>query len=90
MTPEERDELIDLYADDALPQAWQTRLEADPGAVREAEELRAISQRLRDAPAERPDDWFAERALDRLLREHAQADGQEARPQRIEGLKIPR
>ncbi len=72
MTPDERDELTDLYADDALPQAWQTRLETDPAAVREAEELRAVSQRLRDAPAERPDDWFAERALDRLLREHAQ------------------
>ncbi len=72
MTSEERDELIDLYADDALPQALQTRLETDPAAVREAEELRAISQRLRDTPAERPDDWFAERALDRLLREHAQ------------------
>ncbi len=72
MTPDERDELIDLYADDALPQALQARLETDPAAVREAEELRAVSQRLRDAPAERPDDWFAERALDRLLREHAQ------------------
>lgn len=72
MTPEERNELIDLYADDALPQALQARLETDPAAVREAEALRAISQRLRDAPADRPDDWFAERALDRLLREHAQ------------------
>ena len=72
MTPEERDELIDLYADDALPLALQTRLETDPAAVHEAEALRAVSQRLRDAPAERPDDWFAERALDRLLREHAQ------------------
>ncbi len=72
MTPDERDELIDLYADDALPLALQARLETDPAAVREAEALRAISQRLRDAPAERPDDWFAERALDRLLREHAQ------------------
>jgi len=90
MTPDERDELIDLYADDALPSALRARLETDPAAVREAEELRAISQRLRDAPAERPDNWFAERALDRLLREHAQADGQEARPQRAEGLKTPR
>lgn len=72
MTPDERDELIDLYADDTLPSALRARLETDPAAVREAEELRAVSQRLRDTPAERPDDWFAERALDRLLREHAQ------------------
>ena len=72
MTPDERDELIDLYADDALPQALQTRLETDPAAVCEAEALRAVSLRLKDAPAERPDAWFAERALDRLLREHAQ------------------
>lgn len=72
MTPEERDELIDLYADDALPSALRARLETDPAAVREADTLRAAVQRLRDASAERPDDWFAERALDRLLREHAQ------------------
>ena len=73
MTPDERDELIDLYADDALPQALQTRLETDPAAVCEAEaNCGPVSLRLKDAPAERPDAWFAERALDRLLREHAQ------------------
>lgn len=73
MTEDERDELIDLSVDDALPEALKARVEADPEALREAAALRAVARRLQAAPADRPDDWFVERALNALLREHAQA-----------------
>ena len=83
MTPDEQKELeqrelIDLYADDALPEALRAGVEAylerRPDAAREADALRILAARLRAAPAERPDAWFAERALDRLLREHSEAE----------------
>jgi len=35
--------------------------------------LQAAVTRLKGMPTERPDAWFAERTLDRLLREHAAA-----------------
>ncbi len=77
MTEDERDELIDLYVDDALPEALRARVEgylaAHPDAAREVAALRATIARLQAAPAERPDDWFVERALDRLLHEHREA-----------------
>ena len=77
MTQAERDELIDLYVDDALPEALRatvdTYLAAHSEAAAEAQTLQAAIRRLKTAPSDRPDTWFTERALDRLLREHAQA-----------------
>ena len=76
MTEDERDELIDLYIDDALPEALRARveehLEGHPEEAAAVTALRAAVARLQAAPAERPDGWFVERALDRLLREHAE------------------
>ncbi len=77
MTQAERDELLDLYADDALPESLRGSIEVylanHPEAAAEAAALQAAIRRLKSAPGERPDAWFAERALDRLLREHAEA-----------------
>ncbi|MBV9848796.1 MAG: hypothetical protein JO250_03825 [Armatimonadetes bacterium] len=77
MTEEEWNELVDLYIADELPGAlWahvETYLVAHPDAARDAESLRAALNRLRAAPAERPDGWFTERLLDTLLREHTAA-----------------
>lgn len=77
MTEDERDELIDLYVDNALPEALRARVEdylaAHPDAAATAAALRATIARLHSASAERPDAWFVERALDRLLREHSEA-----------------
>lgn len=74
---EERDEWIDLFVDDALPEALRARamqeIAADPALAAEVAALQRVAARLRDVPAERPDTWFAERTLDCLLREHAQA-----------------
>ncbi len=87
MTEDERDELIDLYVDDALPKALKARVESDPDALREAAALQATARRLQMAPTDRPDGWFAERALDALLREHAQTASEE---DTSEGLKTAR
>lgn len=77
MTDAERDELIDLYVDDALPDVLRRSVEAylaaHPEAAAEAASLQAAVRRLNSAPGDRPDAWFTERALDRLLREHAAA-----------------
>ena len=77
MTDAERDELIDLFMDDALPEALRARVEthlaSHPEAAADAATLQATVQQLKAAPSERPDAWFVERALDRLLREHAEA-----------------
>ena len=77
MTEDERDDLLDLYVDDALPEALRARVEdylaTHPDAAREVAALRATAARLQAAPQERPDGWFVERALDRLLHEHAEA-----------------
>ena len=82
MTHAEHDALIDLYIDDALPEALcestEAYLAAHSEAAAEAAALRTAISRLKSAPAERPDAWFAERALDRLLREHAEAQPAEA------------
>jgi anti-sigma factor RsiW len=81
MTQAERDELIDLYVDDALPEALRATVEAHlaahPEAAADAATLRATISRLKSAPSDRPDTWFVERALDRLLREHAEAQDTE-------------
>ena len=77
MTDAKRLELLDLYVDDALPQALRSSVEADlaanPEAAAEAHALQAAVSRLKAMPTERPDAWFTERTLDRLLREHAAA-----------------
>ncbi len=77
MTEAERDELIDLYVDDALPESLQAKVDdylaAHPQAAAEAAALRSAMQRLQAAPRDRPDAWFVERALDRLLQEHSGA-----------------
>ena len=77
MTNAERDELTDLYVDDALPETLratvETFLAAYPEAAAEAAALQATVRRLKAAPSDRPDAWFTERALDRLLREHVEA-----------------
>ena len=77
MTDEELSELVDLSIDGDLPLALRGHVEAylatHPEAARDADRLRETVARLRAAPAERPDDWFVERTLDRLLQEHAAA-----------------
>ena len=77
MTEDERDELIDLYVDDALPGALRARVEdylaGHPDEAATVAALRATVARLQDTPTDRPDAWFVERALDRLLREHSEA-----------------
>jgi anti-sigma factor RsiW len=77
MTEDERDELIDLYVDDALPEALRAHVEdylaEHPDAAATVAALRATAARLRAASPDRPDAWFVERALDRLLREHSEA-----------------
>ena len=82
MTDEELAELIDLSVDDALPLALRRHVEAylaaHPEAAQDAQRLRQTVARLRAAPAERPDAWFVERTLDRLLHEHAAAQSPEA------------
>ena len=82
MTNEELAELIDMSIDDALPSALRGHVEAylaaHPEAARDAERLRETVARLRAAPTERPDDWFIERTLDRLLQEHTAAQSHEA------------
>ena len=82
MTEAERDELLGLYIDDALPEALRASIEAHfaahPEAAADAATLQAAVSRLKSMPVERPDAWFAERTLDRLLREHAAAQEQTA------------
>jgi len=77
MTDAERLELLDLYIDDALPQALRasvdTYLAANPDAAAEVRALQEAAARLKAMPSERPDAWFTERTLNRLLREHAAA-----------------
>ena len=77
MTQAERDDLLDLYIDNALPEALRAGVEAHlaahPEAAADASTLQAAVSRLQNTQGERPDTWFTERTLDRLLREHAAA-----------------
>ena len=77
MTENERDELIDLYVDDALPESLRARVEeylnGHPAEADAVAALRRTVARLQAVPTERPDEWFVERVLDRLLREHSEA-----------------
>jgi anti-sigma factor RsiW len=92
MTQAERDELVDLSIDDALPEALRAATEAHLAAHLEAAAdavtLQAIVRRLKSAPSDRPDAWFAERALDRLLREHAEAQEAEQDTERLQMRRI--
>ncbi len=78
MTKEQRAELLDLYVDEALPEALREHVEAylaaHPEAQNDVATLQQTVARLNTATAERPDTWFAERTLDRLLREHSAAE----------------
>ncbi len=82
MTKAEQDELLDLYLDDTLPEALRASVEAHlaahPEAAADAASLQAAMSRLKAMPSERPDVWFTERTLDRLLREHAAAQETQA------------
>ncbi len=92
MTQAERDELIDLYVDDTLPEALRATVEAHlaahPEAAAETAALQAAISRLKSAPGDRPDTWFTERALDRLLREHAAAQETEQDTEVIHSRRI--
>lgn len=74
MTDDQQNDLIDLYVNDELPEALRAHVEAhlavDPEAAQDAASLQAAVAQLKAAPVSRPDDWFIERALDSLLREH--------------------
>ena len=74
MTEAERADLIDLYIAGELPEALRDRVEMDiaahPDAAGEVAALQATARRLQSLTHEKPDAWFVERALDRLLREH--------------------
>lgn len=79
MTDAERLELFDLFIDDTLPEALQASvnsyLAVNLEAAAEVHALQETVARLKAMPVERPDTWFTERTLDRLLREHAAAQG---------------
>jgi anti-sigma factor RsiW len=78
MTEDQKMELLDLYVDDMLPtglRVWvEDYLQSQPEAAQDVQSLRKAIARLQAAPTERPDSWFVERLLDRLLRENAEAD----------------
>ena len=80
MTQDELAELLDLYIDDTLPESLRSTVEAhlaaNSEAARDAASLQATVLRLQSAPRERPDAWFVERALDRLLQEHSAAQAE--------------
>jgi anti-sigma factor RsiW len=73
MTEEQITELLDLYADDALSAGLRAYVEeylqSQPQFAQDVQSLRATIHRLQEIPAERPDPWFVERLLDRLLRD---------------------
>lgn len=77
MTEDQQAELLDLYADNSLPAGLRAYVEeylqSDPDAAQDAESLRATVSRLQAVPSDRPESWFVERLLDRLLRDSAEA-----------------
>ncbi len=74
MTDTERDDLIDLYVNNELPEALRAHVEAHlaahPESAQDTASLQAALAQIKAMPLPRPDDWFVERALDSLLREH--------------------
>jgi len=77
MTEAERDDLIDLYVEGTLPEALhgfaEAYLASHPESAAEAAALQRTTHRLQALTPDKPDDWFVERTLDRLLREHSAA-----------------
>jgi len=77
MTEAERDDLIDLYVEGMLPEALhgfaEAYLASHPESAAEAAALQRTTHRLQALTPDKPDDWFVERTLDRLLREHSAA-----------------
>jgi len=77
MTEAERDDLIDLYVEGMLPEALhgfaEAYLASHPESAAEAAALQRTMHRLQALTPDKPDDWFVERTLDRLLREHSAA-----------------
>ena len=77
MTESERDDLIDLYVEGMLPEALhgfaEAYLASHPESAAEAAALQRTMHRLQALTPDKPDDWFVERTLDRLLREHSAA-----------------
>ena len=94
MTEDELADLLDLYIDNALPESLratvETYLAAHPQRAAETAALQATVQKLQTAPRDRPDAWFVERALDRLLQEHHGAQETDLSASDREGLKTPR
>lgn len=82
MDQDELQELIGLWAEGTLPESLRVRAETEMAksaeATGDATSLRDTLGKLHSVPGERPDDWFVERALTRLLREHD--DAQDERP----------
>ncbi len=80
MTPDTLSDLMDLYMDDELPESLRAHVElflaAHPDAAQDVVRLKAAIHQLKAAAAERPDDWFIDRLLGTLLREHAAEDPQ--------------
>lgn len=74
MTDEQLAELIGLSIDEDLPEALRAAVDQaiadNPAAALDAAGLRAAVDRLKALPADKPDAWFVERALQGLLREH--------------------
>jgi anti-sigma factor RsiW len=77
MSNEALAELIGLSLDDELPEALKAAVEKllaeNPEAASDAAGMRAAVEALRALPAEKPDSWFVERALQGLLRDHDRA-----------------
>jgi anti-sigma factor RsiW len=67
-------ELIGLSIDEELPESLRAAVDhaiaKNPAIARDTATLRATVDRLKALPAEKPDAWFVERALQGLLREH--------------------
>ncbi len=84
MTDDPITELLDLSINGELPGALQSYVEAylqaHPDAAQDVHSLRQAVTRLQTAPTPRPDDWFIERLLGRLLREDAEATPAQALP----------
>jgi len=74
MTSDELAELIGLSIDEDLPESLRTAVEravaSDPKAAWDASTLRETVDRLRSLPGENADEWFVERSLQGLLRDH--------------------
>jgi hypothetical protein len=78
MSTDDVQDLIDLYAADELPEGLQrtveTSLRLDPELQQEIQQLRAAVERLKSAPLARPDGWYVDRLLGRVLQDFSQEE----------------